>query len=383
MPCLKKKTARRGVVQHLVFRKASTIKRNVVQGECCSKKKGEDDVDTNEKSKEAPKNPGWYTAFYRYAEYLRLLTQGALNHKTLYAYIGLNARYVNNQNPLLRKRSAGGLSRLLHSSRYAADFQESLRKDPDIFQKAAGNLALDLLRTTEYDQAQLVAMLLKEGCDHVRAGLLAEIPLGRIDVSIARFDGDRELLRTWACEQVVCDADVCLQTVLCSLFYFMAFGHLEEHFANELVDASPTDILASESNSEVDVSLRACVLRAVDNSPASIENMWVIGAEESFLIGRYVDCDAVEVDGLISRKHCRIFRKQGIWYIYDEGSRYGTAVHRDGQVVWDSKAKTNSGKRSDMPECFPLTFGDCLVLAGRIHYWFVSLQNVERLLIIG
>ena len=50
------------------------------------------------------KSLGWYTAFYRYAEFLRNITSGAINHKNLYAYVGLNGRYVNNPNPRLRKR---------------------------------------------------------------------------------------------------------------------------------------------------------------------------------------------------------------------------------------------------------------------------------------
>ena len=379
---------------------------------------------------EPAKDQGWYTAFYRYAEYLRLLTNGALNHKTLYAYVGLNGRYVNNQNPELRKRSASGLSRLLHSSRYASDFQESLRQNPALFQQAATCLAQDLLRETKGDQARLVADLLETGYEQLRAGLIAEIPQGRIDISTTRLDGEIELLRAWAREQVTLDADACLHAVLCSFFYLMTFGRLEEQFANRLVDESPTDMLTCEDDVSYSESSRACILRAVDDNPASIENMWAINQGGPFLIGRYVDCDAVETNGLVSRRHCCVFREHDVWYVRDEGSRYGTAVHRDGRTVWSSgKGAAMAGEGAaaagadvagggtdaagagggtgecvtgavgagggigecvtgavDTPtemECFPLAFGDCLVLAGHVRYWFVSLQNVERLLIIG
>ena len=352
------------------------------------------------------KSPGWYTAFYRYAEYVRALTHGALNHKHLYAYVGTSGRYVNSKNAALRKRTASGLSHLLHSPRYAADFRESLRNNPQIFQVAAANLAQDLLRETGLSQELLVSQLLRNGYAQVRAGLVAEIPEGRIEVSIARLDGEMELLRTWAREQLAAggeagaaDASVagaateagaataetageagaaaettCLQAVLSSFFYILTFGHLEESFANSLVDGSPTDMLATSENEQAATNLRACVMRAVDNNPAAIENMWAISQGGPFFIGRYVDCDAVETNGLVSRRHCSIFRQGDTWYVRDEGSRYGTALHRGGQVLWNSKD-------ANAPQQFSLAFGDCLVLAGRVHYWFVSLQNVERLLI--
>ena len=374
------------------------------------------------------KSPGWYTAFYRYAEYVRALTHGALNHKHLYAYVGTSGRYVNSKNAALRKRTASGLSHLLHSPRYAADFRESLRNNPQIFQVAAANLAQDLLRETGLSQELLVSQLLRDGYAQVRAGLVAEIPEGRIEVSIARLDGEMELLRTWAREQLAAggeagaagasvaaaateagaaDASVagaateagaatageagaataetadeagedtkttCLQAVLSSFFYILTFGHLEESFANSLVDGSPTDMLATSENEQAVTNLRACVMRAVDNNPAAIENMWAISQGGPFCIGRYVNCDAVETNGLVSRRHCSIFRQGDTWYVRDEGSRYGTALHRGGQVLWNSKD-------ANAPQQFPLAFGDCLVLAGRVHYWFVSLQNVERLLI--
>lgn len=395
------------------------------------------------------KDRGWYTAFYRYAEYLRLLTQGALNHKSLYAYVGLNGRYVNNENPTMRKRSAGGLSRLLHSSRYADDFCQSLSVHPGVFREAAEGLACDLRQETALDQARLVDLLLSEGYSQLRAGLAAEISAGRLDVQITRLDGEIELFRTWAHEQLQYDAQECLHVVLWSFFYIMAFGHLEENFANSLVDACPTDILREPDDAERPQSMRACIMRAADDNPASIENMWAVGEEDTFLIGRYVNCDAVDTCSFVSRRHCLIFRSGDVWYVRDEGSRYGTAVHRGGSMVWESgKAAASdaasagaggvgavaagdagtagadaagaAGTRAvdadvgaagagavgaaataavaalpvshvvsstdfaPIPadgDCFPLKFGDCVVLAGCARYWFVSLQNVERLLV--
>lgn len=323
---------------------------------------------------DAAKEKGWYTAFYRYAEYLRLLTNGAVNHKSLYSLVGLNGRYVSSDNPQIRKRCASNLSRLLHSTRYAADFRESYANAPDVFVLGASQLAASLLDVTGMDEAALVSDLIEQGFPQLRAGLLSEISDGRIEVTAARLDGEMELLRNWVDQQVSSDASGCLLAVLTSFFFIMAFGHLEEGFANMLVDASPTAVLTSEDDSAAAPSLRACVMRAVESNPASIENMWAIGEEGSFCIGRYVDCDAIETNGLVSRRHCRIFRQGDAWYVRDEGSRFGTAVHRGGVSVWESGV-------AGAPECFPLAFGDCLVLAGQVYYWFVSLQNVERLLI--
>ncbi len=320
------------------------------------------------------KSPGWYTAFYRYAEFLRNITSGAINHKNLYAYVGLNGRYVNNPNPRLRKRCAGGLSRLLHSSRYALDFQESVHREPHVFSNASRCLANELLQETTLDAAHLIQLLLCEGCRELRLGLVAEVSHGRSDVNFSRFDSECELLRIWAHQQEKLDTTTCIQTILCSFFYFMACGHLEECFANALVDQSPTDMLAPPAQTNETPSMRACVLRAVDNNPASLENMWALHQEREFCIGRYVDCDAVETNGLVSRRHCSIFQQENQWFVRDEHSRFGTAVHRAGQLVWSS---TTTSER------FPLVFGDCIVLAGQVRYWFMSLQNVERLLIIG
>ena len=327
---------------------------------------------------------GWYTAFYRYAEYLRLLTSGALNHKSLYAYVGVNGKYVNSKNPAQRKRSASGLSRLLHSPRYAADFQESYRRNPDIFYEAAAFLSQDLQRETGLDQQILVKLLLDEGYAALRAGLVAEIPEGRIDLQIARLDAEVDLLRAWAYGQTQLDPAACLRAVLRSFFHIMAFGHLEENFANRLVDGSPTDVLASGQGENQAEFSRACVMRSVDGNPAAIENMWAIGQGGSFSIGRYVDCDAVETNGLVSRRHCCVFRADDTWYVRDEGSRFGTAVHRGAQIVWSSAqgvCEREDGEHPAPPDAFPLVFGDCIVLAGQVHYWFVSLKNVERLLV--
>lgn len=366
---------------------------------------GMNDNETSGTSETSEKNLGWYTAFYRYAEFLRVLTKGSINHKNLYALVGLNGRYVNNKNPRLRKRCAGGLSRLLHSTRYVDDFKESLQRNPSVFHDASHTLAQQLAGATELDVARLVEVLLDEGCKALRAGLVGETSQGRSDVNFSRLDSEIKLLSTWAREQTEIDASASLQTVLCSFFYFMACGHLEEEFAHALVDIRPTDMLFKPSPVQAPTSLRACMLRAADDNPASIENMWAIREDATFCIGRYVDCDAVETNGLISRRHCSIFQRNKQWFVRDEGSRFGTAVHRDGVHVWSSTdaphtnvsdvnttsaagtnttnvAITSKDAIVNHPDCFPLEFGDCLVLAGQVRYWFMSLQNVERLLII-
>ena len=60
----------------------------------------------------------------------------------------------------------------------------------------------------------------------------------------------------------------------------------------------------------------------------------------------------------------------------------GASIAGEGSTGAVGEGTSTAGMPGEA-ECFPLAFGDCLVLAGHVRYWFVSLQNVERLLIIG
>ena len=47
-------------------------------------------------------------------------------------------------------------------------------------------------------------------------------------------------------------------------------------------------------------------------------------------------------------------------------------MEREQQVVWDSS-------RVAAGSAYALEFGDSIVLANSVRYWFVALQNAERL----
>ena len=323
---------------------------------------------------EEKKEKGWYTAFYRYAEFLRVLTEGAVNHKLLYALVGSQGRYVNHANSEVRRRSAGNLSKLLHSPRYAQDMRDCLAQNPNVFWDAAGTLSVQLMEETGYSAAQMSKVLIQRAWPELREGLLAEISDGRMEVNLRRLDSETDLMTSWVLKNCAGpDPLLCLETVLVNFFHIMAFAHVEEGFANQLVDGSPTNLLVSKEELTPQVS-RACLLRAVADDPSAIENMWAIDNAGSFAIGRYMDCDAIETDGLVSRRHCRIVHDGDTWFLEDQGSTHGTLVRRDGQEAWNSQDDQGVQR-------FPLCFGDNIVLAGHIHYWFVSLQNSERFVV--
>ena len=74
-------------------------------------------------------------------------------------------------------------------------------------------------------------------------------------------------------------------------------------------------------------------------------------------------------DPVVSRLHCRVFMLDGTWCLEDGGSTHGTRVLRGADdalsCVFDS-----GGEKG--PRAFPLEFGDRIVLAGRITYWFCA-----------
>ena len=50
-------------------------------------------------------------------------------------------------------------------------------------------------------------------------------------------------------------------------------------------------------------------------------------SQDSVFIGRATDCDVTLLDAGVSRKHCRIFRREGAYAVEDQGSANGTLVN--------------------------------------------------------
>ncbi|MBC8531378.1 FHA domain-containing protein [Gehongia tenuis] len=85
------------------------------------------------------------------------------------------------------------------------------------------------------------------------------------------------------------------------------------------------------------------------------------GLKLESIIGRGRSCDVNVEDASISRSHCRIYFKQGKWYVEDAGSRNGTFLngkkvsrpkriyHRDilklGDVEFDMTLYEQEGKK--------------------------------------
>ena len=316
----------------------------------------------------------WDSAFYRFAEGVRTLSGGAVNYKILYAMVGMNGRYVNHVNAIVRKRTAAAFSRLIHSSRYADDFREAYRADDTVFASAATELIARLRQNAHLDDRELMdalLLLLREG---IARGLSNERAAGRADVNLARLENETAALAAWCATSRVAGR-VPLEELAASLFHIVAFGHLDERFARTLLAATPDDV---PSAAEVPVAAgspradAACLFRVGETRTAPLSGAWRIDAARPFAIGRYTDCDAIESDPYVSRVHCRIWQADGSWYVEDAGSAHGTRVVRgetpgDSVEVFDSTAK-------DSP-VFKLSFGDRIVLAGRITYWFRSLDE--------
>ena len=303
------------------------------------------------------------TAFYALAEHLRLLSGGRVNHKMLYSLVGTNGYYVNHKNPSIRKRAAASLSRLVHSSRYAVDFQRRCAEDPEVLARAADAIVALLLEmgheTPELDRALRDVMW-----PDVEDGLVREGAQGRSGVSPRRIANEMgALFRVYDARPDDAGGDKVRQTMMAFL-QMVTFGHLEPAFAHGLVGETP---LAADAGALPPAAPRAradcaCLVRCSSLTSVMLGDFWLIRAGEPFVIGRFADCSAIESDPAVSRRHCRIERVDVGWQLEDLGSRNGTRLFRGGAVVFDSTTAPDRAVR--------LEHDDTIVLAGRERYWF-------------
>ena len=317
---------------------------------------------------------GWDSGFYRFAEAIRGLTGGACNHKHIYALVGTKGRYINHASPAVRKRTAAALSRLTHSSRYAADFRESYAEDSSVFSRGATELVQMLHEHSHLDDAGLYACLLDHAWPELMRGLESEARGGR-DIDCRRLAFESDAVERWGAEQLALGRAP-LAEFLAACFRTMAFGCLDDRFARTLCSRTPESlegIVPPEDDPDPDA---ACLVRIqggdAEPSLASLSGAWRVDAARPFSIGRFSSCDAIEADPAVSRLHCRVYALDGSWFLEDGGSRHGTQVLRGGlgrapAVVFDSTAESG-------PRAFPLRFGDRIVLAGRVTYWFCALD---------
>lgn len=308
----------------------------------------------------------WHTAFYYLAEHVRFLTDDAINHKGLYALVGVDGRYMNHDNPLVRKRTAGALSRIVHSKRYVQDMQKRYMQTNAVFNVAATELIHDIELAGVLHGAELTGYL-KDACwPDVRRGLENEGLSWRGDLNMVRIDQEISVLFSEAGEADPLDETT--ELILASILHIVAFGSLDYSFARSLIDRRPTGALSADANCGLSSS-RAFLIKFTDKNRSMILGAWVISQDRLFSIGRYTDCDVVEVDQGLSRIHCCIYWKSGIWWFEDMGSRNGSQVLRNSEdVVFDS---STDGSR--VP--FELHHGDQVVLSGLSTYWFGAVAD--------
>lgn len=333
---------------------------------------GQHDFNQNERSK------GWHTALYYFAEHVRVLTNGTVNHKVLYSYMGTKGHYINHSNPAIRKRTAAALSRLIHSSRsYVADFRSTYSENKQVFNIAAEDLCRHILACHD-DADELLAYFAGPAWDDVEQGLENEWEDGRSDLNLARATNEMGSLLAWCTADARKPARERLTTVVSSYLHLLAMGHLSEDVMRWLFDETPLSLDAvGYEDCKGDACRQAsyaCLIHAHGDDPTKVHGWWVVDPKKPFVIGRYTDCDAIDTDKCVSRLHCRIEHCGGAWSVQDMKSTHGTRVERAGAVVYDNAAEEKERMR------FPLQYGDCIVLAGRSRYWFGALFDAEETL---
>ncbi len=81
----------------------------------------------------------------------------------------------------------------------------------------------------------------------------------------------------------------------------------------------------SEAKEEKPKLLKLTVVKSNFFMP---QNQWILEPGE-YILGRYPTNDIVIPDPYVSRRHARIFFKDGEWYIEDLGSTNGTLVNNE------------------------------------------------------
>ena len=310
---------------------------------------------------------GWDSAFYRFAESIRDLTCGGCNHKHIYALVGTRGRYINHTNPIVRKRTAAALSRLMHSSRYAADMRKGYADDSSVFSQAAASLIEMLRNATDLDDAGLFNFVLHTSWPELLRGLESERRAGREIDPLRMACESREVVR-WGEQQAACGRAP-LAELLAACFRTMAFGCLDDRFARTLCSRTPQELQEPPDAGDGRAQDGACLVRVADGDGPCVLGVWCVDADRPFSIGRFSSCDAIEADPVVSRLHCRVFMLDDTWFLEDGGSTHGTRVLRD---VGGGLACVFDSGEGDGPRTFPLEFGDRIVLAGRSTYWFCA-----------
>ncbi|WP_102371673.1 FHA domain-containing protein [Enorma phocaeensis] len=309
---------------------------------------------------------GWDSAFYRFAEGIRIITGGAVNHKAIYALVGTNARYANHANPLVRKRTAAALSRLIHSTRYAAEMRERFQDDPELFVSAGSDLACRVSEASSQSVCELLDVIDVDLFPSLLEGFASEARAGRPELNVSRIERELRGLGSWARHQCTCGNSP-LPVLFEALLHMLAFGCIPNQLAHLLVCDTPVAV-AAPSNQELPApSTQGCLVKIDPAAPCELLGLWPIEHGVATL-GRFTDTTIIESDPYVSRLHCRVYAYADGWFVEDAHARYGTRVLRRGadhayEPVYDSLGE---GAGST----FELRPGDVIELARRVSYLF-------------
>lgn len=308
----------------------------------------------------ADKPEEWHTAFYYLAEHVRFLTDGSINHKVLYSLVGTKGRYANHPNPVVRRRTAADLSRLVHSKAYAADMRKRFDEDSEVFDAAAQEVCTRIAEAGVVSERDLGEYLARECWPDVLVGLEHERASWRSSLDLARVTHEAALVFGDGLESSsIVELEPALQ--IAALFRFVSFGYLTVDRARGLLgDTCEFQPIVPDA---IQAQQEACLTRFADLGGRSVAGFWVLPKDRPFIIGRYTDSDSVETDMGISRRHASISFVDGVWLFEDFGSKNGSIIERDGSKIEVSSVNGSHAR-------VKLAGGDAIVLAGKSCYRF-------------
>ena len=312
----------------------------------------------------AGKPQGWLTAFYCFAEGISELTDGTVNHKALYAMLGTRGDYVNHENAAIRVSSAPALSKLIHSSRYAADFKKRFQEDPEVFSQAA-KLSYEMIKkAVNIDDDELCAYLCGPLWTQFEIGLNNERLAGRSEVKVNRVGKEIKNLFSHAAISFNDNPRASIEHVLEGYFTVATFGHLDIDHAHNLVGETPLE-RPDATRGLTDSFESACLIKVYPDG--AVGGFCFLSSKKPSIIGRYTDCDVIESNTSVSRRHCRIsYGEDNKWHLEDFGSKFGTEVIRDGICIYNS-LETNADE-------IILKYDDKICLGGGVTYTLSALR---------
>lgn len=143
---------------------------------------------------------------------------------------------------------------------------------------------------------------------------------------------------------------------------------LGTHYINTLMKESPNRAIPKDAKEMETVASHVvsekCPYIVPQSNPDTM--YYIMG---SAMIGRFPYNDiSIPNDKSVSRIHCRIFMKNGIYYMVDLGAKGGTKVNGKSVPLYNSK------KESDLYLC-KLQSGDKITIGKSIYIFYMGKEN--------